>query len=55
MLSKGALIPSRAVTILVDIKKTESKVCVHDFFILRKVCGMSIESSRLTIVAIDGD
>ena len=55
MLSKGALIPSRAVTILVDIKKTESKVCVDDFFILRKVCGMSIESSRLTIIAIDGD
>lgn len=31
MLSKGALIPSRAVTILVDIKKTDSKVCIDDF------------------------
>lgn len=31
MLSKGALIPSRAVAILVDIKKTDSKVCVDDF------------------------
>ena len=40
MLSKEALIPSRAITILVDIKRTDSKVCVDDFssFAKRVVC-----------------
>lgn len=49
MLCKGALIPSRVVAILVDIKKRDSKVFVDDFPSFTKPVWY-VESSRLTTV-----